>query len=145
MKKYSHNYGDYELQADRPTIVSNIEEELSEAAKYGEKEFKEKVKEIFSEWDHNKSLTDRLNLRYDYRKNNIQVETQFGNVARYYTDIIKLEAAFQEGIIDYGILILPTKERAEIIGSNIAYYKRAVKELKELRDIISCPIVVYGI
>lgn len=145
MKKYNHNYGVYELEKNHPAVASKIENNLRNFCNKETSKLKGDVETLFSDWDHKGVLTDNLNLRYEYRKDGIQVETQFGNVARYYADIMKIEKAYREGIIDYGVMILPDKERANSMGTNIAYYERTEKELKEMRDIISCPIVLYGV
>lgn len=145
MKKYSHNYGAYELEKSHPTKASKIENNLRNLCSEETSSLKDSVHELFSDWDHKGVLTDNLNLRYGYRKDGVQVETQFGNVARYYADIMKIEKAYREGIIDFGVMILPDKERANSMGTNIAYYERTEKELKEMREIISCPIILYGV
>ena len=145
MKTYSHNYGDYELEKSANRLYSNIEKSLKNLDDPEDGEIKEKVEEIFSSWDKRGSNTEAMNLRYGYRRGKIQAETQFGNVARYYTDLMKLEKGYRDGEIDFGIYILPTKERSKEVGSNIANFEKAKAELQEFREIIQVPLVVYGV
>lgn len=145
MKKYSHNYGEHELNKQKPVLYSKIQEELKKASKKEDGEIKEAIEDLFSEWKSNKTVNDNLSLRYDFRKEGIQVEFQFGNVARYYADIMKLEYSVSESSMDYGILIVPTKKRAERMGHNLAYYERAKNEMQEFRKIIESSIVIFGV
>lgn len=133
------------MKKEKPSLNSKLDEQLRDISFEDSDSAKSKIEELFESWESNKKLTKELDLRFGYRKDNIQVETQFGNIARYYTDIIKLEKAFQDDLIDIGVLIVPDRDRSKSIGTNVAYYERAEKELKEMREIISCPIVVYGL
>ena len=145
MKTYSHNYGKYELEKSTARLFSNVQNSLDSLQDYEGSGIKDEVEAIFDSWDKRGKNTEAMNLRYGYRRGQVQSETQFGNVARYYTDIMKLEKAYKEGEIKYGIYILPTKDRAKDIGSNIANFEKARDELREFRNIIEVPLVLYGI
>jgi len=84
-------------------------------------------------------------LRSDFRKARIEVEVQFGNVARYAYDVYKMAISLALGQADVGIQVVCTKKFAEITGGNIAYYERAVRELERSRLTVIVPLVVIGI
>jgi hypothetical protein len=84
-------------------------------------------------------------LRSDFRKSRIEVEVQFGNVARYAYDVYKMAISMALGHADVGIQVVCTKKFAAITGGNIAYFERAVKELERSRLTLIVPLVVIGI
>jgi CRISPR/Cas system-associated exonuclease Cas4 (RecB family) len=143
MEKYSHNYGEYEMEKNVSTLLSKVRNSLQNIEV--SETVKDDVNGVFDSWDKRGNISDNLNLRFGYRRGNVQAETQFGNVARFYADIMELEKAYQEGEINYGILILPKSKTAKEIGSNIANFEKAEQELKEMREIITVPMIVYGI
>lgn len=87
----------------------------------------------------------RSQLRSDYRKSRIEVEVQFGNVARYAYDVYKMAIAMALGQSDVGIMVVATKKFAAITGGNIAYFERAVRELERSRLTLIVPLAVIGI
>jgi hypothetical protein len=89
--------------------------------------------------------TRRSQMRSDYRKDRIEVEVQFGNVARYAYDVYKMAISMAMGQADVGIQVVCTKKFAGITGGNIAYYERAVRELERSRLTLIVPLVVVGI
>jgi hypothetical protein len=84
-------------------------------------------------------------LRSDFRKDRIEVEVQFGNVARYAYDVYKMAISMALGQADVGIMAVCTKKFAEITGGNIAYFERAVRELERSRLTLIVPLGVIGI
>jgi hypothetical protein len=84
-------------------------------------------------------------LRSDFRKARIEVEVQFGNVARYAYDVYKMAIAMALGQSDVGVMVVCTKKFAGITGGNIAYYERAVRELEKSRLTLIVPLAVVGI
>ncbi|MFB6225344.1 MAG: BglII/BstYI family type II restriction endonuclease [Candidatus Paceibacteria bacterium] len=96
-------------------------------------------------WDHKGKVKKKLGMRFGLRKNRLQIEPQFSNVARYYSDIFKLQLAYNEDDIDAGILIVPTKQHANQLGSNLAYFERAKEELVESKPMYTVPIWVIGV
>lgn len=75
----------------------------------------------------------------------IQTEVQFGNAARWYSDIFKFQTAYAQGLTNIGICVLPMGSVARRIDSNIASYERALKELPSALMSITIPIVLFGI
>jgi hypothetical protein len=89
--------------------------------------------------------TRKSQLRSDYRHSRIEVEVQFGNVARYAYDVYKMAISMALEQADVGIQVVCTKKFANITGGNIAYYERAVRELERSRLTLIVPLVVIGI
>lgn len=145
MEKYSHNYGKYELKKQYPSIHSKFERKMKQFSTKDTDEAKEHIEDLLSDWSSGKKVIPELGLQYGYRQDKVQVETQFGNIARYYNDILKMEMAYRKGIINLGILIVPTHERYGKMPANVADFNRVKDELIEMREIIKVPITVYGI
>lgn len=105
------------------------------------------------DWDWHPLIIDadpndvsrRSQLRSDFRKARIEVEVQFGNVARYAYDVYKMAISMALGHSDVGIMGVCTKKFARITGGNIAYFERAVRELERSRLTLIVPLVVIGI
>ncbi|MGI8872025.1 MAG: BglII/BstYI family type II restriction endonuclease [Candidatus Limnocylindria bacterium] len=91
----------------------------------------------------NPSATSRL--RSDFRKSRIEVEVQFGNVARYTYDVYKMAISLSLDKADVGLMVVCTKRFAEITGGNIAYFERAVRELHQSRLTLIVPLAVIAI
>jgi hypothetical protein len=70
---------------------------------------------------------------------------QTGNVSRFYADLLKLQFVYLSNKAKAAIYIIPSKESAKIIGSNIANFDRFVNELALFKHIITIPTIVYGI
>ncbi len=70
---------------------------------------------------------------------------QTGNMGRFYADLLKMQYLFANEKAKAGFYILPSKEAAKIIGSNIAHFDRLKNELKLFNQIITIPIIVIGI
>jgi len=146
-KTFSYNNGRVILQNKK--VFNDIQALIQKAdidSKSG-KDFSKYFRDNLEErgWEFNKKVVPGLGIRYGFRKEGIQIETQFGNMARFYSDIFKLQLGFNKGDIDAGVLIVLTKRHAHQIGSNIAHYERAKRELMESRPLYSAPIWLVGI
>jgi hypothetical protein len=60
-------------------------------------------------------------LKGDYKKGRLQVEVQFGNMARWYTDVFKFQLSYSLDVIDVAVLVVPTQKFANLIDENVAY------------------------
>lgn len=102
-------------------------------------------------WDHHPLATTIANsaLRADFRKSfddlTVQVEVQFGNMARWYSDIFKFQTAYSQGLINAAISIVPMHSLARRIDSNVAYFERALRELPSAELSITLPILLVGL
>lgn len=84
-------------------------------------------------------------LASDFRKNKVQVEVQFGNMARWYTDVFKFLLSYSADDIEVGVLVVPMQETAKAIDENVAYYERVLRELPHAKMGITLPIWVIGV
>ena len=75
----------------------------------------------------------------------IQTEVQFGNMARWYSDIFKFQAAYSQSLIQVGLCIVPKASLAKRIDSNVVNFERVVRELPAAELSITLPILVLGI
>jgi hypothetical protein len=105
---------------------------------------------IDSDWDHH-PLATRIadsGLRSDFRKSfdnmAVQVEVQFGNMARWYSDIFNFQAAYSQELSQIAISIVPLAALARRIDSNIANFERALRELPSAELSITLPILLIG-
>lgn len=70
---------------------------------------------------------------------------QFGNFARVYADLLKLEALRRAGHINSAILVVLDDELARRLGSNLARFERVERELKVFHSVLECPILLLGL
>ncbi|MBI4182427.1 MAG: hypothetical protein HY521_00345 [Proteobacteria bacterium] len=88
-------------------------------------------------------------LAADFRKDfggiTIQAEIQFGNMARWYSDIFKFQAAYSQSLIQCGLCVVPMAAMARATDSNVAHYERAVRELPSAILSITLPILLIGL
>jgi hypothetical protein len=102
-------------------------------------------------WQYHPRATgiESSGLAADFRKKfshiTIQTEVQFGNMARWYSDIFKFQAAYSQSLIQCGLCVVPMGSMARIIDSNVAHYERAVRELPSAELSISLPILLIGL
>lgn len=102
-------------------------------------------------WEYHPLATkiEESGLRADFKKSfgdlTIQVEVQFGNMARWYSDIFKFQTAYSQGLIRLAISIVPCDELGKRIDSNIAQFERAKRELPSAELSITLPIILAGI
>ncbi|HEV2261291.1 MAG TPA: BglII/BstYI family type II restriction endonuclease [Candidatus Rubrimentiphilum sp.] len=106
-------------------------------------------------WDYHPSATGikESELTADFRKKfvsgtdtlSLQVEVQFGNMSRWYSDVFKFQAAYSADLIQMGVSIVPTLALANRIGDNIVSFERCVRELPAAKLSITHPILLLGI
>jgi len=98
-------------------------------------------------WECQPPVTqDRITgIAADFKKERVQVEVQFGNMARWYTDVFKFQVSYSLGLIDVGVLVVPTQRFANTIDENVAHYERVVRELPYAKMSITLPIWIIGI
>lgn len=106
-----------------------------------EKEFRSKG------WEIHPAVTGdaKTGIAADFKKGRVQVEVQFGNMARWYTDVFKFQVSYSMGHIDVGILVVPMQRFANTIDENVAHFERVVRELPYAKMSITLPIWIVGI
>ncbi len=107
---------------------------------------------IDNQWDYHPLGTgiENSGLAADFRKSfganfSVQVEVQFGNMARWYADIFKFQAAFSRNLAHIGVSILPMQSMGRRIDSNVPTYERACRELPAAKESITLPILLVGV
>lgn len=102
-------------------------------------------------WDYHPLATriENSGLAADFRKQFgelvIQMEVQFGNMSRWYSDIFKFQTAYSQRLINVGICVLPCGSLARRIDSNIANFERSLRELPSAELSITLPILLAGL
>ena len=84
-------------------------------------------------------------LAADFKKGPVQVEVQFGNMARWYTDVFKFLLSYAADDIDVGVLIVPMLQVARRIDENVVNYERVVRELPHAKMAVTIPVWVVGV
>ena len=120
---------------DRPiqkNAVTPIKTDIVEALKY-------------NGWalDYRLDIDSRITITAYKEKVGLCLQT--GNVARIYADLLKLQKLYLKGNINAGIIVVPMKKIAVILGSNMANLERLEKELPIFDQVITMPIMVVGI
>jgi len=114
-----------------------------------QKKFNKELDKAFSQldWKVQPQITEDnvTRIKADFNKNRIQIEVQFGNMARWYSDVFKFQVGYSLGLIDVGVLIVPTQKFAKTIDENVAYYERVIRELPYAKMSLTLPIWVVGI
>ena len=85
------------------------------------------------------------NLKADFKKGPIQVEVQFGNMARWYTDVFKFLLSYAADDIEVGVLIVAMKNTAIKIDENVVDFERIARELPHAKMAVTIPVWVVGI
>ncbi len=102
-------------------------------------------------WEYHPLATDirKSGLKADFRKTfddlTIQVEVQFGNAARWYSDIFKFQTAYSQSMINLGLCVIPMASLARRIDSNVVQFERTRRELPSAELSITLPIILAGI
>ena len=151
---------DYENRAldELKSVVSSIMFQVDEGQIYYNRELERKFVEYG--WDKEGRAIPELDLKYDFRKDGVQVEVEFGNARSYYQDYIKFMLSYHSKQINLGVLITPTfdfanvlceigKQKALLRGkktySGMMHFEKAHREFHYLKDIFNMPIVIVGI
>jgi hypothetical protein len=87
----------------------------------------------------------KTRLAADYKKDRLHVEVQFGNMARWYSDVFKFQLSYSLDEIDVAVLVVPTQPLANLIDENVAYFERVCRELPWAKMSLTLPIWVIGI
>lgn len=149
LSQYNHHKGLEHIQG-KDGMFKEIRDALTNNnLKFGTtspKMIKEKTNERFNQngWA-DKVKVGASNLTISFLKKKVGICFQIGNVARTYADILKLSQLNKKGIIDVGVIIVPQKIESKLMGANYAQFERLVKELTQFKEIISTPIIVFGL
>lgn len=96
-------------------------------------------------WSDEARIASGTELTVFSRKGPLSFQIQLGNISRAAYDLLKLQYLFSARLSACGAYVLPMKERAIELGSNIACYERVKNELDLFSSIINIPLLVIGI
>jgi len=95
--------------------------------------------------DPSRGVGPTTGLKGDYKKGRLQVEVQFGNMARWYTDVFKFQLSYSLDEVDAAILVVPVQGFANLIDENVASFERVERELPWAKMSLTLPIWVIGV
>jgi hypothetical protein len=95
-------------------------------------------------WAMNVKIDQSLGLSVFAMKDDLAFHLQTGNISRAAYDLLKLQYLYHSERIEASALALPTKEKAQDLGSNIANAERVTRELQLFNRVITVPIVVIA-
>ncbi len=104
-----------------------------------------------NDWDYHPNATNihESSLTADFRKTfgdlTIQCEVQFGNMSSWYSDIFKFQTAYSQNMINMGLSIVPFRNLANRIDSNITNFERCIREIESAKMSITLPILLIGL
>jgi hypothetical protein len=67
-----------------------------------------------------------------------------GNMSRMYADLLKLQHLYVTDKISCGIMIVPSKNTAKLLGDNVVHASRLVQELGLFNKVVHIPMVVFS-
>jgi hypothetical protein len=95
-------------------------------------------------WAFNVAVDAEADLTVFARKGDLAVQLQTGNISRYAYDLLKIQHLYLRKEIEAGALAIPTKEAAQVIGSNIANVERIWNELNIFDRIVTVPLMIIS-
>jgi hypothetical protein len=95
-------------------------------------------------WALNVRIDQNLGLTVSAMHEDLAFQLQMGNISRAPYDMLKLQYLYLTERIQAAALALPTKEAAELMGSNIANAERICNELELFNRVITVPILIVA-
>ena len=96
-------------------------------------------------WSNQVTINPHASITITSMKDRIGLCLQFGNMARFYADLLKLQHLYCSNRIIGAFYIVPEKAYAKSLGSNLANDDRLTKELSIFETTITVPIMVFGV
>ncbi len=101
------------------------------------------------DWHYHPDVIPESGLQADFRKEQngkqFQIEIQFGNMSRWYSDVFKFQLANIHNLTDIGICVVPMQSMALRIDSNVTNFERCSRELPEISHLMHLPILLIGL
>lgn len=96
-------------------------------------------------WSDKVQISPRRKLTITAMQRKVGLCLQTGNMARFYADLLKLQALFLEESVYGAVYLIPTRTTARQMGQNIAHFERLTSELsEEFHRVITLPMQVIG-
>ena len=99
---------------------------------------------ILNGWSGEVTINNEYDLTVFSKKADLAFQIQTGNASRAPYDLLKLQYLYVERSIAAGIVALPTRAAARVLGDNIASFERVAGELGLFSRIITVPIVLLA-
>lgn len=98
-------------------------------------------------WSEEEKISERVPMRHDLFKERVAIEIETSHFIHTYHDYLKFIAAFNEGRIDLGILIIYSDAyvKKHRLGGDKPKLSKVKKDLNLFRLIIPVPIYVIGL
>lgn len=95
-------------------------------------------------WSGEITINNEYELTVFSKRADLAFQIQTGNASRAPYDLLKLQYMFVERSIAAGVLALPTRNAARILGDNIASFERVAGELALFSRIITVPLLLFA-
>jgi hypothetical protein len=96
-------------------------------------------------WSSEVTVSSASDMTITSSKRNVGLCLQTGNMARLYADMMKLQAMYVSGAINFAIMIVPSLPLAKELGSNIAHADRLERELPIFKKVFYTPTLVFSL
>ena len=146
-KRYVHNSGDLVVPHD---VATKVEQALAACngpiRRNSARSLRMRVLDRLRTcgWSNPVRIRAKRGLTITAMHGSLAMCLQTGNMARFYADLLKLQAQFIDGKISAAVYVLPMRSAATALGSNIANFERLTSELDMFRAVITVPILVLG-
>ena len=145
---FSYNQGEEKVpERILQPLILDFQKKEFKILKSGTRQVREQLVPILSAngWSDQVRVVPHMRITITSVFGHVGLCLQFGNMARFYADLLKLQVMFENGSISSAIYVLPMKRFSLKLGSNAVTFERLVSELDIYRNIISIPILVLGL
>lgn len=161
LKTFSYRFSE-ELFNSRLAQKQEIDEILYSAcndlSKLSRKEFNKILNELFlkKNWEGQPRVSPDMKAysKFDFLKDRIAIEVQFGHASFLGTDLLKFQMASYSNLdlIDFGVYITTTKDMQKVLTKQYGHdwrgslnFEKVKKYLPYFKSAIQVPIYVIGI
>ena len=145
-QSYSHNHADKVLPRSLINETKNVILRVTGDLNSAPKARKAIESQLFREgWSDPMPIDPNANITITSMKDDVGLCLQFGNMSRFYADLLKLQHLYATKRISGAIYILPESAYAKELGSNLANDARFTNELSIFESIITIPLMVFGV
>lgn len=95
-------------------------------------------------WSEEISVSPHSGITITSQKGDVGLCFQTGNMGRMYADLLKLQTLYTAGSIKSGILIVPTRMSAGVLGNNLVNFERLTREMEIFERVITVPLAIIG-
>lgn len=141
-----------------PAVLRAVEFRSSE----GQNHYNRALSESFRDWRWacEGRVVPELGLKYDFAKEGVQVEVEFGNARTYYQDYIKFLLAHRQQVAEVGVLLIPSesfakhlcdigrqraREKGRMLYSGMIHFEKVRREFSHLEFLLAMPVAIVGI